>query len=184
MRQKSNSTPASSETLFAIFLRLAPELLDLIGRRRACRVAGKDDALRMRVYGPNGTTIGTATSAARRQAGGTFTLTESEAPQPQTAAVALRALGGIDALIALQGIEEPAERRRRSVKYGYGRRELDALDELKLGLLSGSLDQTTLLRLKSAATDLKDGSGDEQLGQVLAEIDLRVAVELAKAGIG
>jgi Class II flagellar assembly regulator len=135
----------------------------------------------MRVYGPNGTTIGTASSAARRPAGGTFTLTESETPQPQTATVALRALGGIDALIALQGIEEPAERRRRAVKYG--RRALDALDELKLGLLSGSLDQTTLLRLKSAATDLKDGSGDERLDQVLAEIDLRVAVELAKAGI-
>ena len=135
----------------------------------------------MRVYGPNGTTIGTAASAARRPAGGTFTLTESEAPQPQTATVALRALGGIDALIALQGIEEPAERRRRAVKYG--RRALDALDELKLGLLSGSLDQATLLRLKSAATDLKDGSGDPQLDQVLAEIDLRVAVELAKAGI-
>src|SRR5277367_5249236 len=78
----------------------------------------KDDLYRMRVYGPNGTTIGTAASAARRTAGGTFTLTEAEAPQAQTATVALRALGGIDALIALQGIEEPAERRRRAVKYG------------------------------------------------------------------
>ena len=40
-----------------------------------------------------------------------------------------------------------------------------------------------MLRLKTAAADLKDGSGDEKLDQVLAEIDLRVAVELAKAGI-
>jgi hypothetical protein len=78
-------------------------------------------------------------------------------------------------------VKVPPAGRRRAVKYG--RRALDALDELKLGLLSGSLDQTTLLRLKSAATDLKDGSGDPQLDQVLAEIDLRVAVELAKAGI-
>ncbi len=135
----------------------------------------------MRVYGPNGTTIGTAAPTARRTSGGTFTLSDTEAPQAQSAAVTLRALGGIDALIALQGVEEPAERRRKAVKYG--RRALDALDELKLGLLSGTLDQTTLLRLKSAAADLKDGSGDEKLDQVLAEIDLRVAVELAKAGI-
>ena len=33
------------------------------------------------------------------------------------------------------------------------------------------------------AADLKDGSGDERLDAVLAEIDLRVAVELAKAGM-
>ena len=135
----------------------------------------------MRVYGPNGTSVATAAPVARRQASGTFSLSDSEPAQAQNPTVALRTLGGIDALIALQGIEEPAERRRRAVKHG--RRALDALDELKLGLLSGTLDQSTLLRLKSVATDLGDGSGDDKLDSVLAEIDLRVAVELAKAGM-
>jgi hypothetical protein len=135
----------------------------------------------MRVYGPNGTAAATAPPVARRAPSGTFALADSEPPQAQSAAVALRTLGGIDALIALQGIEEPAERRRRAVKHG--RRALDALDELKLGLLAGTVDQGTLLRLKSVATDFKDGSGDEMLDSVLAEIDLRVAVELAKAGM-
>jgi hypothetical protein len=93
----------------------------------------------------------------------------------------LRTLGGIDALIALQGIEDPAERRGRAVKYG--RRALDALDELRLGLLSGTLDQATLLRLKSVSADLQGSSGDDKLDRVLGEIDLRVAVELAKAGM-
>jgi len=134
----------------------------------------------MRVYGPNGTALAAAPPAARRAPSGGFSLAETSAPQAPSAAVALRTLGGIDALIALQGIEEPAERRRRAVKQG--RRALDALDELKLGLLTGSLDQATLRRLKAVAGDLKDGSGDEKLDQVLAEIDLRVAVELAKAG--
>jgi len=136
----------------------------------------------MRVNAANGTAISTAPAATRRSATGTFALSQTEQPQAQSAAVALRTLGGIDALIALQGVEEPAERRRRAVKHG--RRALDALEELKLGLLAGTLDQGTLLRLKSAATDLKDGgSGDEKLDQILAEIDLRVAVELAKAGV-
>ncbi|MGA8077762.1 MAG: flagellar assembly protein FliX, partial [Xanthobacteraceae bacterium] len=84
-------------------------------------------------------------------------------------------------LLALQGVEDPTERRRRAVKHG--RRALDALDELKLGLLAGTLDQATMLRLKSVTSDLQDGSGDGRLDQVLAEIDLRVAVELAKAGL-
>jgi hypothetical protein len=95
--------------------------------------------------------------------------------------LALRTLGGIDALLALQGVEDPVERRRRAVKYG--RRALDALDELKLGLLAGTLDQATMLRLKSVAADLQEPTGDDRLDQVMAEIDLRVAVELAKAGI-
>jgi len=93
----------------------------------------------------------------------------------------LRTLGGIDALIALQGIEDPTERRRHAVRHG--RRALDALDELKLALLSGSLEPATLSRLKSVAADLRVGSGDAKLDQILGEIDLRVAVELAKVGL-
>ena len=113
----------------------------------------------MRVTGPNGTAVAGPPAAARRSGGGTFTLSETSTPQAQSPAVALRTLGGIDALIALQGIEDPLERRRRAVKHGT--RALDALDELKLGLLSGTLDQATMLRLKAVAGDLKDSSGDE-----------------------
>ena len=135
----------------------------------------------MRVSGPNRTALATAPGAARRASGGTFSLGGADAPHTPGAAVALRTLGGIDALIALQGIEDPAERKRRAVTHG--RRALDALDELKLGLLEGTLDQAMMLRLKSLAADLHDASGDDRLDQVLAEIDLRVAVELAKAGL-
>ena len=135
----------------------------------------------MRVYGPNGAALAAAPQTFRRSPSGTFTVSEADAPHAQSAALALRTVGGIDALIALQGIEDPAERRRRAVKHG--RRALDALDELKLGLLAGTLDRTTMLRLKAAAADLGNGSGDANLDRVLAEIELRVKVELAKAGI-
>jgi hypothetical protein len=135
----------------------------------------------MRVTGPNGTALAQAPAVPRRAGGGSFTLSEASTAQTANPAVALRTVGGIDALIALQGIEDPVERRRRAVKHG--RRALDALDELKVGLLSGTLEPAALLRLKAAAADLKDGSGDEKLDQVLGEIELRVAVELAKAGI-
>jgi hypothetical protein len=135
----------------------------------------------MRVNGPNGTALASAPARARRAGGGAFTLSEANTPQTASPAVALRTVGGIDALIALQGIEDPVERRRRA---GQTRpRALDALDELKLGLLSGTLEPAALLRLKAVAADLQDGSGDEKLDQVLSEIELRVAVELAKAGI-
>ena len=135
----------------------------------------------MRVDATNRTALATTPGAARRPSGGAFSPTQTQAPQAQTAAVALRTLGGIDALIALQGVEDPVERRRRAVRHG--RRALDALDELKLGLLAGTFDRATMLRLKSVTADLRDSSGDDRLDAVLAEIDLRVAVELAKAGM-
>jgi hypothetical protein len=57
------------------------------------------------------------------------------------------------------------------------------LERLKIGLLDGSLDQSTLARLKVAAEGLIDESGDQGLDDVLSAINLRVAVELAKAGV-
>jgi Class II flagellar assembly regulator len=137
----------------------------------------------MRVNGPNGTAVATA-SAATRRANGAGGLAPSESTGPQTAGatISLRTIGGIDALIALQGIEDPTERRlRRAVKHG--RRALDALEELKRALLSGGLESSALLGLKAVAADLKEGSGDDKFDQVLNEIELRVAAELAKAGI-
>ena len=57
------------------------------------------------------------------------------------------------------------------------------LDELKVALLGGTLGQASLAKLKSAAAALKLGSGDPGLDAVLAEIDLRVEVELAKMAL-
>src|SRR5579883_2127423 len=113
----------------------------------------------MRVNGPSGPALAAAAAAAaRRPAAGSFTIAAPQSPAAAGPAVALRTLGGIDALVALPGVEDPPERRRRAVKYG--RRALDALEELKLGLLAGTLDRATLLRLKSVAADLVTGSGD------------------------
>jgi hypothetical protein len=93
----------------------------------------------------------------------------------------LRAISTVDALIALQGVDDPTERKKRAV--AKGRNALDVLDTLKLKLLDGSVDQSTLARLKVASEGLAEASGDTGLDVVLGEIDLRVAVELAKAGV-
>ncbi|MGX9392359.1 flagellar assembly protein FliX [Nitrobacteraceae bacterium UC4446_H13] len=133
----------------------------------------------MRIYGPNGTTLGTPAGAARRSNGSGFVLPDMGGAAEARPATAPKAAAGIDALLALQGIEDPTERRKRSV--GRGRGALDALDDLKIGLLSGSLDNATVMRLRDAAANLKETSGDPGLDAVLSEIELRVEVELAKA---
>ena len=132
----------------------------------------------MRIVGPNGPGATASKPNARRSSSGTFSREEQETTHAPAATSAPRALGGIDALIALQGVEDPIERRRRVVRRG--RTALDALDELKLGLLAGTLDASTLGKLKTAAAGLKDVSGDPALDGVMAEIELRVEVELAK----
>lgn len=135
----------------------------------------------MRIYGPNGTTLGTPASQPRRAGSSSFALPDAASAPETRAATAPKAAANIDALLALQGIEEdPVERRKRSV--ARGQTALDVLDDLKMGLLSGNLDASTVMRLRDAAANLKSSSGDPGLDAVLSEIELRVEVELAKAG--
>jgi hypothetical protein len=134
----------------------------------------------MRIFGPNGTTLATSSGSTRKSSAGTFTLPDLGTLQETRAPLAPKQTANIDALLAMQGIEEdPTERRRRSAQRG--KRALDVLDELKLGLLSGNFSPTMAIRLRDAAASLKESSGDPGLDAVLSEIELRVEVELAKA---
>lgn len=135
----------------------------------------------MRIHGTNGAALASAPATARRSAGGSFNISEQEQPRNSAAAGSLRSISTVDALIALQGVDNPAERKKRAVVKG--RNALDVLDTLKLSLLDGSVDRSTLARLQVAAEGLTEVTGDPGLDMVLSEIDLRVAVELAKAGI-
>ena len=135
----------------------------------------------MRIYGSQATALARAPAAARRTGAGAFTVGETDNPASTAGANPLRSVGGIEALIALQGVEDPAERRKRAVRHG--RNALDVLDDLKIGLLDGNIDSATLGRLKAAAETLKAGTGEPGLDGVLGEISLRLEVELAKAGL-
>ena len=134
----------------------------------------------MRIYGPNGTSLGSPTANVRRTSSTGFALPDAASTPETRAAVAPKAAANIDGLLAMQGIEDPVERRKRSVQRGKG--ALDVLDALKIGLLSGNFDASTVNRLRDAAASLKSSSGDPGLDTVLSEIELRVEVELAKAG--
>ena len=135
----------------------------------------------MRIQGTAAALAPASSPTARRSASGTFSLEGESAARSTNATSGTRTIGGIDALLALQGIEEPGERRRKAVKRG--RSALDALDALKLGLLSGTFDTGALARLKSVTAGLAEPSGDPALDTVLAEIELRAQVELAKIGM-
>jgi hypothetical protein len=132
----------------------------------------------MRISASNATVMTPAGSTARRTAASGFAVSEETAMRSTGSAAGLRSVGGIDALIALQGVEDPLERRKRAVKRG--RLALDALDELKIGLLGGAFSPGMLAKLQAAAGQLRLGSGNAELDAVLGEIELRVEVEIAK----
>lgn len=135
----------------------------------------------MRIQGTAAAHTPASSSTAKRAASGTFSLEEGSAARSTAAASGTRSIGGIDALLALQSVDEPGERRRKAVKRG--KSALDALDALKIGLLSGTFDTGALARLKLATASLSEPSGDPALDSVLAEIELRAQVELAKIGM-
>jgi hypothetical protein len=135
----------------------------------------------MRIQGPYSANSAGPSSTARRSSSGTFSLETDTPARTSGAPGGVRNIGGIETLLALQGVDEPGERRRKAVKRGRG--ALDALDALKLGLLSGTLDTAALARLKSAGAGLTEPTGDPGLDTVMAEIALRVEVELAKVGM-
>ncbi|MBI4274351.1 MAG: flagellar assembly protein FliX [Rhizobiales bacterium] len=133
----------------------------------------------MRIQGPNSTALAkVAAPASRRAAAGGFSVTGQDAANAPSPSINLRTVGSIDALVALQGLDDPTERRKRAI--ARGRTALDVLDDLKLGFISGTIDQSTLLRLRAATADLREETGDNALDQVLAEIELRLEVEIAK----
>lgn len=106
------------------------------------------------------------------------------APKPDTPATAAARPGvpaaGLETLLAVQGMmpDDRREKRRRAMQRG--RESLDLLDDLKVAMLSGEPMPSVLLKLRSLTAHRPDASGDEGLDGVLAEIDLRAQVEIAK----
>lgn len=101
----------------------------------------------------------------------------TDAPQRAAAASPTGAVTSLDAILALQGAEDPALRRSRQRRRG--EEALDALEELEKGLLLGRAPGALKSRLE-ALRGRSEKTGDEGLDAVLQEIDVRLAVEAAK----
>jgi len=97
---------------------------------------------------------------------------------PPAPAVAPPALGTLDTLLTVQEVPDAAAGRRRAVQRADTL--LDRLDELRLALLAGVLPRERLGELARLAGTARAGFNDPGLTQLLDQIDLRVAVELAK----
>jgi len=136
----------------------------------------------MKVTGTGGLSQASGAKPARGAGGGGgFSVAGASAPAaPAQVSTVSNVSGvmGVEALIALQDVESPTERRRRSVRRAG--KLLDELDGLKIALLGGELSQTQLDALSRAVREQRSATDDPKLEAVLDEIETRAAVELAK----
>lgn len=136
----------------------------------------------MKVSGANGAgSVGGPRGVKPAGGGAAFSLPSVEAAHGAVGVAAtagVSAVAGLDALLALQDVGGPLERRKRAV--GRAGRILDVLDEVKLALIDGELSPTSLERLVRAVRDERQATDDPRLEGVLDEIETRAAVEIAK----
>jgi hypothetical protein len=139
-------------------------------------------SMTIRINSASGATSAGASGGVRKGSGEGFSLSgASGAGKTAGPAQASAAMGmlGVDALLALQAEDDVMTgRRKRQVKRS--RDMLDALDDLRISVLSGDIDDEALLRLQGLIAQHREDVADDRLQGVLNEIETRACVELAK----
>lgn len=127
----------------------------------------------------------TVSSTALRRAGrtenekGNFARAlDSDEPATHVSRLSLTTpVGSVDSLLALQEVDPDGG---KGALHRHAEDLLDELDELRHGLLTGLLTRHQLTRLKSLVNARRAGVTDPRLSEILDEIELRAAVEIAK----
>ena len=114
-----------------------------------------------------------------RSGGGSFFIPEQPTASQAAPAQAAVPAAGIDALLALQAVEDPLFARKKAVRRGNAL--LDALDTIKADLLLGQVSEGRLNQLMALIGQARQ-RGLSGLDEVLDDIELRARVELAKFG--
>ncbi|MFZ5608523.1 MAG: flagellar assembly protein FliX [Pseudomonadota bacterium] len=137
----------------------------------------------MKIEGPG--RITPATPAKRRhgaRAGGfADALGAAGEAKPAAPPRAAAPTASIDALLSMQGVDDATTGRSRGLAQAHGL--LEGLEALRRGILAGVVPAPQLRALISRINHNRDMIVDPQLSEIIAEIDLRARVELAKLGI-
>ncbi len=89
-------------------------------------------------------------------------------------------LSSLDSLLAIQEVNDQTNSNKKAIFKG--KKILNLLDELKLGLLNGKIPISKLDMLLNAVKLENNNNTNPNLAEVLDEIELRASVELTKLG--
>lgn len=127
----------------------------------------KPNALRRRAGGSDATSFSDALSSAQSES--VFSASETSEAAPAAS---------LSSLLALQEISEEERKRERMLKHG--KTMLDTLENLRQRLLIGEIPPHMLSELEHSLAAQKENLSDPRLLELIEDIELRVAVELAK----
>jgi hypothetical protein len=122
--------------------------------------------------------VASRSSVGRSNAGGFF-VSEDRPAAPAAAAQPAVAATGIDALLALQAVDDPLLGRKKAIRRGTAL--LDTLEQIKADLLVGRVSEGRLNQLMALIGQARERNLPG-LDGVLDDIELRARVELAKFG--
>ena len=91
-------------------------------------------------------------------------------------------MGGLTAVLAVQDSPDQMARRARHRARERAGNVLEQLDEIRLGLLLGTIPASRLEGLALLIRAKREQVSDPRLDELLDDIELRAAVELAKLG--
>ena len=86
----------------------------------------------------------------------------------------------VGGLLSVQEVGDATDGRSRGLLMEYGDDLLDRLEEIRLGLLLGTISKDRLAELAQRMRQHRQESDDPVLGEIIDEIELRSEVEIAK----
>lgn len=137
----------------------------------------------MKVIGPgySGAVQSTKRKSEKKAEGGFSALLHGASETAEEAAPVSGPGSVWEGMLALQEVSDEEVQRRKIL--GRGHRMLDLLEQLRLSLLGGMVPASQLGQLASFVKAQKERTNDPRLHDIVNEIEIRTAVELAKLEI-
>ena len=94
--------------------------------------------------------------------------------------ISVGSLSSLDSLLAIQEVNDQTHSNKKAIFKG--KKILNLLDDIKLGLLNGKVSNSKLDKLLNSVKIENNKDTEPRLAAILDEIELRASVELAKLG--
>ena len=121
--------------------------------------------------------------AGKTQAGG-FSQHLKSGPEGIAGATPASRVTSVDALLTIQEVEDSGTGQTHSRARKWGNDVLDQLEQLRIGIVGGSIPRHELERIAVTVERHRTRTDDPALEAILDEIELRAKVELAKLDRG
>ncbi len=104
----------------------------------------------------------------------------SSSVKENAGAATTQSIAHVDALLAVQGAEDPTARAARNRMRKRADDVLDGLETVRLAMLGGNLTVGHMVDIADVVASHREKINDPALSALMDEVDLRAQVELAK----